>query len=347
MPGDNRQSTDQEADPITTPRPIRRFPPIAAIAPALLLLAVMIVASVLTGVSPVSLGALWRGEDAGDSALVIAASRIPRTLALLLAGAGLAISGTIMQMLARNRFVEPSTAGTADSAGLGMLVVLLVAPDMGVFGKMLVAGAFALAGTALFLAILERVPLRSVLMVPLVGIMLGGVIGAVTTFLAYRFDLLQSLGAWSTGDFSMVLRGRYELLWIALVLTVVAYMAAARFTLAGLGEEVARTVGLNYRAVLMLGLIIVALVTASVTVTVGTVPFLGLIVPNLVSMAMGDNLRRTLPWIAFSGAALMLACDLIGRLVIFPYEIPIGTVMGVIGSGFFLYLLLGRRYHAG
>lgn len=330
-----------------TSRHRRRSLPYAFLLSGLALLAVLTIASVFVGVSPVSLQSLWRGSNTQDAVLVIAASRIPRTLSLLLAGAGLAISGTIMQMLARNRFVEPSTAGTADSAGLGMLVVLLIAPEMGVFGKMLISGTFALLGTALFLAILQKIPLRSILMVPLVGIMLGGVIGAVTTFLAYRFDLLQSLGAWATGDFSMVLRGRYELLWIALALTVLAYFAAARFTLAGLGEEVARTVGLNYRAVLSLGLIIVALVAASVTVTVGTVPFLGLIVPNLVSMAMGDNLRRTLPVIALSGAGLMLFCDLIGRLVIFPYEIPIGTVMGVIGSAFFLYLLIGRSRHAG
>lgn len=312
---------------------------------AFLVLAAMVAASLLTGVSPVSLGSLLRGELEGNAALVIATSRIPRTVALLLAGAGLAVSGSIMQMLARNRFVEPSTAGTADSASLGMMVVMILTPDLPVFGKMVVAGLFALAGTALFLAVLARVPLRSALMVPLIGIMLGGVIGAVSTFLAYRFDLMQSLGAWSSGDFSMVLRGRYELLWIAAGVTVLAYVAAARFTIAGLGEAVARNVGLDYRAVVTLGLVIVSLVTASVVVTVGMIPFLGLVVPNIVSLVAGDNLRRTLPWIAFSGAALALTCDLLGRLVVFPYEIPIGTTMGVIGSAFFLYLLLGRRGH--
>ncbi|PZU88609.1 MAG: iron ABC transporter permease [Shinella sp.] len=313
---------------------------------AFTLLAAMIIASLLTGVSPVSVGALLRGDFEGNTAVVIAASRIPRTLALLLAGAGLAVSGSIMQMLARNRFVEPSTAGTADSASLGMLLVMLLAPGLPVFAKMLVAAAFALGGTALFLAVLERIPLRSALLVPLVGIMLGGVISAVATFLAYRYDLMQSLGAWSNGDFSMVLSGRYELLWIAAGLTVIAYFTAARFTIAGLGEAVARNVGLDYRAVVTLGLVIVSLVTASVVVTVGMIPFLGLVIPNVVSLMAGDNLRRTLPWVAFSGAALVMFCDLLGRLIIFPYEIPIGLTMGVIGSAFFLYLLLGRRAYA-
>lgn len=176
-----------------------------------------------------------------------------------------------------------------------MLAVLLIAPDLPVIAKMLVAAVFALFGTALFLAILRQIPLRSVLMVPLVGIMLGGVISAVTAFFAYRFDMMQTMGAWTSGDFSAVLRGRYEILWVAFALTVVAYIAADRFTLAGMGEEFSANLGLNYRRVVTLGLVIVSLVTASVVVTAGIVPFVGLIVPNVVSMIAGDSLRRTLP----------------------------------------------------
>ena len=67
--------------------------------------------------------------------------------------------------------------------------------------------------------------------------------------------------------------------------------------------------------------------------TCGMIPFLGLIVPNVVSILQGDNMRRSLPWVAMLGAGLVLACDIVGRLVIRPYEIPIGTMMGIIGSG--------------
>ncbi|RZJ10888.1 MAG: hypothetical protein EOO54_21305 [Haliea sp.] len=181
------------------------------------------------------------------------------------------------------------------------------------------------------------------LIVPLVGLVLGGVISAVTTFFAYRYDLLQSMHAWTTGDFSAVLRGRYELLWISLGLTVLAYTAADRFTVAGMGADFATNVGLNHRRMMNLGLVIVSMVTASVVVTAGIVPFLGLIVPNLVSLFMGDNMRRSLPWVAVLGAAFVLACDLVGRLVLYPYEIPIGTIVGVIGSAVFLTLLLRGR----
>ncbi|WP_430245163.1 ABC transporter permease [Neorhizobium sp. DAR64861/K0K2] len=310
---------------------------------ALLITFCLATLSLFVGVSAVSPLEIVTGSADEQQVLVFLASRIPRTAALLLAGCGMAITGTILQMLARNRFVEPSTTGTVESAGLGMLTVLVLAPDMPIIAKMLVAAVFALAGTSLFLAILKAMPFRSVLMVPLVGIMLGGMIGAVTTFFAYRFDLLQSMGAWASGDFSTVLRGRYEILWIAFALTVAAYVAADRFTVAGMGEEFSTNLGLNYGKVLSVGLVIVSMVTASVVVTVGVIPFIGLIVPNLVSMAMGDNLRRSLPWIGLCGAFLVLVCDIIGRTVNAPFEIPVGTVLGVIGSLFFLYLLMGKR----
>ncbi len=321
--------------------------PLKLFLPALLLTLLLAIVSLFVGVRDVSPFALFHGTADQRDLMVLVASRVPRTIALLLAGCGMAIAGTIMQMLARNRFVEPSTAGTVESAGLGMLTVLLIAPDMPVILKMLVAGAFAMAGTAVFLSILRAIPLRSILMVPLVGIMLGGMISAVTTFFAYRFDLLQSMGAWANGDFSIVLRGRYEILWIAFALTVTAYIAADRFTVAGMGEDFSSNLGLNYRKVMTLGLVIVSMVTACVVVTAGVVPFLGLIVPNVVSMIMGDNLRRSLPWIGLCGAALVLVCDIIGRVINAPFEIPVGAVLGIVGSFFFLYMLLGRRNRVG
>lgn len=299
--------------------------------------------SLFVGVSDVTPLSLLSPEASTNALDVLLVSRIPRTIALLLAGSAMGVAGMIMQMLSRNRFVEPSTAGTVESASLGLLVTMIFVPDLPVIGKMVVAAAFALAGTALFLRILREIPLRSVLMVPLVGLMLGGVIASATAFFAYRFELLQSLSIWTMGDFSGVLRGRYELLWISFGLTILAYVAADRFTVAGMGEDFTTNLGLNYRRVLTLGLVIVSMVTAVVVVTVGSVPFLGLIVPNLVALMVGDNMRRAVPWVAVMGAGLVVVCDLVGRVIRFPYEIPIGTVFGVVGSGIFLYLLLRRQ----
>lgn len=308
--------------------------------------ATLALASLFVGVGDVSVRALFDPDGSGQALQLLMASRVPRTAALILAGVGMAVAGLIMQMLARNRFVEPSTAGTSESAALGILAVTLLAPDLPVWARMLVASLFALAGTGLFLAILRRIPLRSPLVVPLVGLMLGGVISSITVFFAYRYDLMQSLSAWMTGDFSGVLRGRYELLWLSFGLSALAYLAADRFTVAGMGEGFTTNLGLRYGQVVTLGLIIVSLVTAAVVVTSGMIPFLGLIVPNVISLIMGDNVRRSLPFVALFGAGLVLACDIVGRLVVFPYEIPIGTMMGIVGSGVFLYLLLRKGRNA-
>ncbi|WP_244487984.1 iron chelate uptake ABC transporter family permease subunit [Aureimonas sp. Leaf454] len=314
---------------------------------ATLAVAVLAVASLFVGVGEVSLARLWTEGWSGEAGELLRISRLPRTLAILLAGAGMAVAGLIMQLLARNRFVEPSTAGTMESASAGLLAMMLLAPGAPVVAKMLVASLFALCGTGLFLAILSRVPLRSPLVVPLVGIMLGGVINAATSFFAYRFDLLQSLNAWMTGDFSGVLRGRYELLWIAFALTLAAYLAADRLTLAGLGKDVSTALGVDHGRTLVFGLVVVSLVTAAVTATVGMVPFVGLIVPNLVAMAIGDHARRAVPWVALVGAGFVLGCDMAGRIVAAPYELPVGSVVGVAGAAMFLTLLLRKRDRLG
>ncbi|KKC38169.1 iron ABC transporter permease [Devosia epidermidihirudinis] len=307
---------------------------------------ILAVISLFVGVSDVSIGALLSSSAEDRPMQVLLISRIPRTLAIVLSGASMAIAGLVMQMVVRNRFVEPSTAGTTESASLGFLVITLLAPGWPLIGKMGVAAVFAMAGTALFLRILRAVPLRDVMLVPLVGIMLGGIIGAITTFFAYRFGLLASLLAWNMGDFSGIMRGRYELLWIGLACAVVAYIAADRFTVAGMGRDFTTNLGLNYQRVMVLGLVIVSVVSAVVLVSVGSIPFLGLIVPNVVSLMVGDNMRRTVPWVAISGAGFVLACDILGRVIRAPYEIPISVVVGVIGSMVFLYLLLRTRRNA-
>ncbi|KPN22332.1 iron ABC transporter permease [Arthrobacter sp. Edens01] len=305
---------------------------------AVLLLAIV---SMFVGVSDVSLSSLLAGDEHAWNIFWI--SRVPRTLSIILAGMALSVAGLIMQLMARNKFVEPSTVGTIESASLGILVVTVLIPGASLFMKMSTATLFAVAGTALFLLILRRIPLRNTLIVPLVGIMLGGVIAAVTTFFAYRFDLLQTLNSWMTGDFSGVLRGRYELLWIVGALTLIGFLAADRFTVAGMGQEFTTNLGLNYNRVMTLGLIIVSLISAVVVVSVGSVPFLGLIVPNLVSLLVGDNVRRAIPWVAIFGAGFVLACDIIGRTIRYPYEIPVGVIVSAVGSVLFLYLLLRKR----
>lgn len=273
-------------------------------------------------------------------------SRIPRLIAILLAGAGMSIAGLIMQQLSRNKFVSPTTAGTLDATRLGILVSMLLFANASTIEKMLVAFAFALAGTFLFMSILDRIKFKDAIFIPLVGLMFGNILSSITTFFAYRADVIQNMSAWLQGDFSMIMKGRYELLYISIPVIIIAYLFANRFTVAGMGEDFSKNLGLHYKRIVNIGLALVALITATVVLTVGMIPFLGLIIPNIVSIFKGDHLQKTLPHTALLGAIFLLICDILGRVLIFPYEISISLMVGVIGSGIFLYLLFRRKAYA-
>ncbi|NJL50417.1 MAG: iron chelate uptake ABC transporter family permease subunit [Blastochloris sp.] len=323
--------------------PVDQVAPRPAGAAALLILAGLFITSLFVGVGEV---APLRALTDPDALYLIAASRLPRTLAAVLTGAGLAIAGLVMQTLAQNRFVEPTTAGTGQSAALGILLVTLFMPSASIAMKTLVASLTALAGTSLFLSIAHRLPPTQPFLVPLFGLVYGGVVGAAVTFVAWQADLLQFVEIWTNGEFSGVLRGRYELLWAAAAMLAATWVFADRFTLMSLGRDASIGLGLDYARMIQIGLAIISVVTALTVVIVGLIPFVGLVVPNMISRLMGDNMRALIPWVAGSGAALVLACDIVGRLLRFPYEIPVGTVLGVVGAAAFLWLLLRRPVHA-
>ncbi|MDX3774558.1 iron chelate uptake ABC transporter family permease subunit [Chromatiaceae bacterium AAb-1] len=309
---------------------------------ALVLVSLLTVSSLVVGSNSIGIMQLLADPAAWDLLIL---SRIPRTVALLLCGMAMSVCGLIMQMLTQNRYVEPATAGAVQSAGLGILIITILWPAAPVLARMGFASFFSLLGTGLFLLILQRLSLRATLIVPLVGIMLGAVISAVTVFIAVRFDLLQSLAAWTSGDFSGVMKGRYELLWLVGALTLLTYFVADRFAVAGMGREFAVNLGLNYRRVMLLGMSIVAIVSGVVVVVIGALPFLGLIVPNIVSLILGDNVRRNIPWIALLGGGIVVACDLTGRLLVHPFEIPAGSILGVIGAVVFLFVILREQIY--
>ena len=274
------------------------------------------------------------------------ATRVPRTIALVLAGAAMAMSGLIMQMLTQNRFVEPTTTGTTEWAGLGLLASFLLFPDGSVMTRMLFAVGAAFIGTMVFFAFLRRVTLRSSLVVPIVGIMLGAVVSAVSTFIALQTDLLQSLGVWFAGSFTSVIAGQYEILWVVLLVVIAVFFYADRLTAAGLGEDIATNIGLNYNRIVLVGTSLVAVATGVVTVVVGNLPFLGLIVPNIVSMLRGDDLRSNLPWVCLTGIGVVTLCDLLGRIVIAPFEMPVSVILGVVGAAVFIALIVKRSRNA-
>lgn len=300
---------------------------------------VLFAVSLSVGVAEFSWAKLFSGS-LNDSTQVMITSRLPRTFAIVLTGASMGVAGMIMQILLKNRFVEPSMVGASQSATLALLLMALLLPAAPLLAKMSVAAVAALLGMLLFMMLVRRLPPTAQLLVPLVGIIYGGVIEAVYTFIAYEADMMQLISFWQSGDFSGVLQGRYELLWLTGILAATAYAIADQLTIVGLGESAAVNLGINPRAVLWAGLVMVALITSLVLVTVGNIPFIGLVVPNIVSLLLGDKLRAGLPAVALLGAALVLLCDIVGRVIVFPFEIPVSTVFGVLGTVLFLGLLM-------
>ena len=304
----------------------------------LLVFAVLCVVSVLLGARQM----VWSDllSFSGDAWLTLTASRLPRLAALVLTGAGLSVCGVILQHIVRNKFVEPGTTGGLDAAKLGILVALTVMPAAGTLSRMLFALVFCLMASLLFIAVIRRIQFRNLVLVPVVGLMYGSVLTSIAEFYAYSHNILQSMQGWLLGDFSRVVQGHYEILYLIFPVVMLAYLYAHRFTVLGMGEDIATSLGLGYAATATLGLVLVALTISATVIAVGAIPFVGLVVPQLVAMRCGENLRRTLPLVALGGASLLLACDIAGRLMMYPFEVPIGLTAGAVGGVMFLALIV-------
>ena len=182
-------------------------------------------------------------------------------------------------------------------------------------------------------------------MVPLVGIMFGNIINGVTSFVAYKYEITQALSSWEIGHFSMVLRGRYEIVYLVVPLLILAFIFANHFNIVGMGKDFSQNLGVNYKFVLFLGLTIAAAITASIVVVVGEISYIGLIIPNMIAMFKGDKIRGTLVDTALAGALFVLICDILARIVIFPYEVAIQLIVGIFGSILFLFILFRKLKH--
>lgn len=303
----------------------------------ILLLIILSFISIFIGVKDIGIKDILSFNQ--EDVQIMYLSRLPRLISIIIAGIGMSIAGLIMQQISRNKFVSPTTAATVDSAKFGVLISIMLMNNASSTRKMLVAFIFALAGTFLFMEILKRVKFKNAIFIPLIGMMLGNIIDSISTFFAYRFDLVQNISTWLQGDFSMIIKGRYELLYISIPMIFIAFIYANKFTVAGMGEDFAANLGLNYNRVVNIGIGLVALISALTIITVGRIPFLGLIIPNIVTKIQGDNMEKNIGHTALFGAVFLLACDIVSRIIIYPYEISISLTVGIIGSIVFLYLI--------
>lgn len=305
-----------------------------------LLVIIFSIISIFTGVLDVSMSGIFAGDFQQIEILLI--SRLPRLMAILCTGMGMSVAGLIMQNLCMNKFVSPTTGSTIAFAQLGVLLAIMFFKSATLWQRTSIAFISSILGTWLFVYITQKIKLKDVVMVPLIGIMLGNIVSGVTTHLAYTNDLTQALSSVLVGDFSLIIRGRYEIVFLVMPLLVIAYIYANHFNIVGMGEDFSKNLGVHYQRILVMGLSIAALITASVVVTVGSISYLGLIVPNIVAMFRGDKIRGSIVDVALFGALFVLICDILGRLLIRPYELPIELISGVIGSVIFLVLMFKR-----
>lgn len=278
--------------------------------------------------------------SADDGIRMFFLTRVPRTVTLVLAGAIMAVSGSVMMQLTQNRFVEPTTTGTTEWAALGLLLVMIISPEAPLLVKLSAAVVVAFFGTMVFFLMLRRVELKSAITVPIMGIMLGAVVSALKTFIALWAGGAQQVSTWFTGSFIGAISGQYEPIYLVVIVLVMVFIAADRFAAAGLGEDVATSIGVDYQKVVLLGTVLVALAAGTVVVVVGQLPFLGLVVPNLVTLMRGDNLRSNLPWVVIVAVITVTACDILARLVIAPFEMPVGVILSIFGGAVFIFLVL-------
>lgn len=281
------------------------------------------------------------GQEDGINMFFI--TRVPRTISLMLTGAAMSMSGLVMQLVTQNRLVEPTTTGTIEWAGLGLIFVYLLFPAPTLLQRMTGAVAFSFIGTMIFFMFLRKIRLRSSLIVPIIGMMLGAVISAISTFIGLIFQMTQNVESWFVGSFASVQIGRYEYLWAIILITIFIFIYADRLTLAGLGEDVATSLGVNYNKIVFVGTALISLSVGIVAAVIGNLPFLGLIVPNIVSMYRGDDLRSNLPWVCLLGMATITISDILSRVLIMPFEVPVSLILGTAGSIVFIFILLKQR----
>ena len=175
------------------------------------------------GVIDITPAALLSGDM--EQLEIFLISRLPRLLAILCTGVGMSVAGLIMQQLCMNKFVSPTTGATISSAQLGILLALLFMPASTLWGRAIFAFIAAILGTWVFVWFIQRIKFKDVVMVPLVGIMFGNVIGGITNYLAYKFEMTQALSSWLVGHFSLVLKGRYEIVYLVVPLVILAFIS--------------------------------------------------------------------------------------------------------------------------
>lgn len=277
--------------------------------------------------------------------------RFPRVLVAALAGTALAASGAVMQGMFRNPMADPGLLGISSGAGLGAVLAIklgLTAVSIYLMPTFAFVGAF-IAILAIYLLSYRKgkVPVLTLI---LSGLAISTFIGAITNTvltLSYDYQVKEFL-FWSTGGLEGRRWEHVQLVVLPILISVALMFLFSRdLNVLLMGEEEAKSVGLNAGKTRTVLLILISVATASAVCVSGAISFVGLIVPHIMRLIVGPNHKILLPASAIGGAIFLVACDLISRVVAIPYEIGVGIITALVGAPYFLYLLLRNKKEGG
>lgn len=285
-----------------------------------------------------------------DAIHVLLISRIPRTLTIILTASALSVAGLIMQAIGRNKFISPGIVGTTSAATLGILMSYLFFPGLPLWSQFIFSFVGSMLSSFAFIFFLNKIQFKNEIYVPLIGMMFGSIISAFSIVIAQSTNTLQFLSTLGVGSFTNKTIGTFEMILLTVPALIVASMYASKFNIVSLGKDFASNLGVNFKEVIIVGLIIVSVIASSTFIVVGTLPFLGLIVPNLVSIYYGDHIKKSIFDLMILGSIFVLICDLFARTILwvvtgYRYELAVGFIMGIVGAIIFLYLLLRKVKH--
>ncbi len=314
---------------------------------SLIVLAMSFVLSIIAGstyISPIkAVQALFSSPNSSSVSRIIHYVRLPRTLAALLAGLSLSVSGVIIQAVLNNSLAAPNIIGV--NAGAGFTTLLIIGIFPGMTGYIPIA---AIAGALLTSLLIYGIACRtgaSRITITLAGIAISSMLTAgMNTIKTFYPDSLYNASTFLIGGFMGVSMSNIGLSWILILIgIIIAFLLAKDIDLLLLGDSTAKSLGMNVTFMRFILLIIASLLAGSAVSFSGLLGFVGLIIPHIVRKITGNNHRLLIPVSALWGGIFVMICDVISRCLFAPYELPVGIVLSLLGAPFFLFLILQKK----
>lgn len=271
--------------------------------------------------------------------------KAPRIIGAMIVGALVSIGGAVMQGITRNYLASPDVVGVDNGAALGLSIAMAITGGTTSYVENIM---FSMVGacisTIIIFAVSSKLKGREAgVKLLLAGTAIGMLFSAITTSINIFSELGQSINIWNNSGLLGIKWVAILILMMGVVGAIIAFIIAPRITVLGMGEETAVSLGENVARTKTLGVISVVLISAATVCTVGSIGFVGLVIPNMVKMAVGEDYKKVIPLSAFFGSLLIVLADVVSRLVNQPAETPLGTITSIIGIPIFLYLINSKK----